>query len=73
VTTVAEPTRRGGYGTPGRPRHERTALAKMRRLRAAGRSFAAIAKELDAAGVVPPSGTRWQPMTVYRLLKRDDP
>ncbi len=38
--------------------------------RAMGRSFREIAEGLEADGVPPPSGERWYPSTVQRILRR---
>lgn len=45
-------------------------LARMRRLRASGLSYQAIAEGLTAAGLPTAPGGRWQAATVRRLLRQ---
>jgi DNA invertase Pin-like site-specific DNA recombinase len=55
------------FGTrPG----EAEVLATIRTLRAAGRSFQAIAGTLDAQGVRPRRGEQWHPYAVARIAER---
>jgi hypothetical protein len=56
----------------GRPRLVGTAvLAELVDAYQGGRSCAAIARDLDDAGVPAPAGGRWQPRTVSRLVARE--
>jgi DNA invertase Pin-like site-specific DNA recombinase len=55
----------------GRPRSiPRHVEARVRTLNAEGLSVRAIAAKLDAEGVTPPRGGRWQPSTLHRVLVR---
>lgn len=49
---------------------EQEAIALMRELRAAGKSYPAIVAELTARGIRTKEGKTWQPMTVRNILTR---
>jgi|HubBroStandDraft_4_1064222.scaffolds.fasta_scaffold552097_2 hypothetical protein len=48
---------------------EDTTLARMKELKASGQSFAAIANELNAAGLQPRGGKKWFRSSVQQTLK----
>jgi DNA invertase Pin-like site-specific DNA recombinase len=49
---------------------EQEAIRLMRELRAAGKSYPAIAAELTARGFTTKEHAKWQPMTIRNILKR---
>jgi DNA invertase Pin-like site-specific DNA recombinase len=56
------------YGTlPG----EAEVLARIQRMRTAGKNFQAIADALNADGVTPRRGAQWHPFAVARILRRE--
>ena len=46
--------------------HEQEAIRVMERMHWDGKTLRAIAAQLDARGIDPPSGTSWYPMTIRR-------
>jgi DNA invertase Pin-like site-specific DNA recombinase len=72
-----------GYGSPAFGQHsvdgelaaserEAAIIARMRELRAAGRSYRLIADQLNIEGLKPKRGGTWHAMTVSRVLGRLD-
>lgn len=49
---------------------EQRVIARMRRLRSAGRSYREIAAQLNNEGMSAKRGGEWHPMTVRRILQR---
>jgi site-specific DNA recombinase len=50
---------------------EQAVIANMRQLRSEGATLQHIANRLTAQGTPPPSGPRWHPATIQRILKRE--
>jgi DNA invertase Pin-like site-specific DNA recombinase len=50
---------------------EQAVIANMRQLRSEGATLQHIANHLAAQGTHPPSGPRWHPATIQRILKRE--
>jgi DNA invertase Pin-like site-specific DNA recombinase len=48
---------------------EQAVIADMRQLRAGGATLQSICNHLAAKGTPPPSGPRWHPNTIQRILK----
>jgi DNA invertase Pin-like site-specific DNA recombinase len=71
-TNLAEAQRRGVEARVAEAdRHAQNVLPLIREAQAAGaRSLAQIAAALDARGLETPSGARWSPMAVKRVLDR---
>lgn len=51
---------------------EQGVIDRMRKHRGEGATWAAIADALNADAIAPPSGASWYPMTVRRILHRED-
>ena len=51
---------------------EQAVVDRMRKLRADGAAWQAVADALNAKEVEPPSGSVWFAMTCHRILKRED-
>ena len=51
---------------------EQAVIATMRAMRADGATLQAVCDELTREGVLPPSGARWHPGTIHRILAHLD-
>ncbi len=50
---------------------EQAVIARMASARDEGRTYRAIAADLNGAGIAPPAGTEWFPATIRRVLRRE--